>query len=247
MAITKSDVIEDAYSQMRISGLTVKASPEEISRALIRLESMMAEMQGTNLNLNYQFEEVPDPSTDTGVGFEHFQMMSSNLAMRMVDFGKPVPPELARQASQSMSNSNSIVAASQVNEVQYPNRMARGSGNVVKWNRWFRYYDPDQTPPTDSNIIVRGDTQDYTEFYTAYLTDGDTISSFTITPDNGLTLISSSNDDTAVSYRLNADETADTAAFRQVKIIIETDNGRQLTRLIDFNIRDNETTGSQGV
>ena len=247
MAIKKIDVINDAYSQLRVSGLTTNPNSNEIKTALIRLDAMMAELQGTNLNLNYQFEEEPDPDTDTGVTLPHFQMMSSNLAIRMVDLGKPVPPDLSRLASQSMSNSNSIVAAHQANEVQYPNRMARGSGNVVKWNRWFRYYDPDQIPPTDSNVIVRGDTQDYTEFYNAYLINGDTIDSYTITPDTGLTLISSSNDDATISYRINADINADTAAFRQVKIIIETTDGRQLTRLIDFNIRDNETTGSQGV
>lgn len=244
MAIKKIDVIKDAYAKIRISGLTLDPTPEATTVALEQLEGMMAELEATSMNINYQFEEEPDPNTDTGVRLEHKQMMSSNVAMRVVsNFGKEIPLSLEKQANQSLSNSNSIVAAAQITQVQYPDRMARGSGNTVKWNRWFRYFNSEITPPTDSNIIVRGDTRDYQEFYTAFLINSDFIASFTIQADTGLTLISSSNSDTTVSYRLNADIDKDTMSFRQVKIIITTDQGKVLTRLIDFNIRDNDTVG----
>ena len=99
------------------------------------------------------------------------------------------------------------------------------------------------TPPTNSNVILRGDTQDFQEFYLAYLINNDTIASFTIQADTGLTVISSSADDTTVSYRINADADKGTMEFRQVKIIITTDQGKVNTRLINFNIRDSETVG----
>lgn len=245
MAIKKIDVIGDAYAKIRISGLTVDPTTEDTAIALGQLESMMAELEATSMNLNYQFEEEPDPNTDTGVRLEHKQMMSSNLATRVVSyFGKDIPVSLDRQANQSLSNSNSIVAAAQITEVRYPDRMARGSGNTVRWNYLFRYYSQEQTPPSDSNIILRGDTQDYQEFFTAYLINDDTIASFTIQADTGLTLVSSSNDDTSVSFRITADDTKDTQSFRQVKIVITTVSGRVNSRLVDFNIQDSQTVGN---
>lgn len=245
MAITKIDVINDAYAKIRISGLTLDPTPEATTVALGQLESMMAEFEATSMNLNYQFEEIPDPNTDTGVGLEHKQMMSSNVATRVISyFGKDMPITLEKQANQSLSNSNSIVAAFQIQQVRYPDRMARGSGNTVRWSYLLRYYNQEQTPPTDSNVIFRGDTQDYQEFYTAYLINNDTIASFTIQADTGLTLVSSSADDTTVSYRITADDTKDTQSFRQVKIVITTADGRINTRLVDFNIQDSNTVGN---
>lgn len=245
MAILKIDVINDAYSQIRISGLTINPNPEDITVALIRLDGMMAEFDASNLRLNYQFEEDPDPSTDTGVALAHRQMMATNLAMRLLaDFGKPIPQPLFLQANQSLSNSNSIVSAELVNEVQYPNRQPRGSGNTVKGNRWYRYYAQDNTPPTDSNIIIRGDTRDYKEFFSSVLVDGDEIDTYTITADSGLDIVSSSNDTVSVSYRVNAPNDVQTDSFRQIKIIISTTNGLQYTRLIDFEIQENKTIGS---
>ena len=86
---TKGEVINDAYSQMRISGLTVTPSPELQSKALSRLEAFMGELEINNVCLEYNFTQVPDPSDETGVIQPFFLMMSTNLAVRLVpDFNK---------------------------------------------------------------------------------------------------------------------------------------------------------------
>jgi len=59
---TKIKLIQSMYSQMRISGLTVNPTPEDIEVALYRLEDMMAEFHGRTLDFGYLFEEHPKPS-----------------------------------------------------------------------------------------------------------------------------------------------------------------------------------------
>lgn len=244
MARTKIDDIQGAYSQMRISGLTVNPTPEDVTVALSRLENMAAELEARNICIGYNFQEVPDPSDLTNVDQHYWHMMETNLAMRLLaDFGKQVPPSLMTQANQSMSTASSISAAASVREVEYPRRMARGSGNDLRFNRWQRFQRPDKLPPNEcaTNVILIGDINDYSESFEAYLGSAENISSFEIAADVGLNLISSSNNDPLISYRVEAIENVSDGRWQQVKIVITTDLGRKETRLINFEVLSNDT------
>ena len=59
----KGDIINEAYALIRISGITSQPTPEELEKALDRLESMAEEFFGRNINVNYAFEDEPDPNT----------------------------------------------------------------------------------------------------------------------------------------------------------------------------------------
>lgn len=242
----KIDVINDAYSQMRISGLTVDPSGEDVEVALSRLESMMAEYEARNIGVNYTFEPEPDPNTLTNVGLQHKQMMATNLAVRLIpDFNKAVPNALMLQASQALSNSSSIVAAELVRQVRYPARQARGDGNTLRYNRWQRYFRQEVLAPQDSttNEIFIGDINDYEESFDAYLKDAEDIQSFTIEADPRLTLVSSSQSGVLILYRVEALDAAELSNFQQVKIVVTTTTGRIETRLIDFQIISAQTVG----
>ena len=178
----KSEHIEDAYSQLRISGITVIPSPELQAKALNRLENMMAKFYGRNMCLGYNFEQTPDLSTESGVERKHWNMIATNLAVHLIpDFNKQVPPALNALASADYSTSSSIVAADNVRQVQPPDRMPRGSGNSYKFNHQNRYNYPDEIAPNmcESNVLSKDDIEDYTESFVAYL-DSETISSYTI-------------------------------------------------------------------
>jgi hypothetical protein len=56
---TKADLINGAYSLMRISGLTVDPSGADLTLALTRLENMAAEFEGRNIITDYNFEQNP--------------------------------------------------------------------------------------------------------------------------------------------------------------------------------------------
>ena len=238
----KIDVINDAYSQMRISGLTVQPTPEDVEVALNRLEAMMHEYAARNIDVQYNFEDIPDPNSLTNVEPFAWQMMASNLASRLVmDFGKEVSMSLAMLAKTSSSTVSGVSARKFTQEVQYPRRQARGSGNTLRYNRWQRYYrDPPFAPSESStNFLNPGDINDYIENYDAYLRDTETISSYTIEGTPDLTISNDSNTDNEVSYRVTVsdDPNSTTTGFQAVVIQVVTSLGRETSRQINFQIR----------
>lgn len=240
----KSETINDAFSQLRISGLTVIASPANNATALRRLESMADELEGRNMCMGYNFEEVPDPNSQMGVARKFEYMFSTNLALRLaVDFGKAIPQSLSALASSSMSSASSAVAAKNIRQVQPSRRSPIGSGNHRN-TRYRRFHHPDPLPPNQcaTNELFIDNTQDYVEDFDVYLGE-ETISSYVITADSGLTIVSDSNTDTAVSYRITAADNSTQGIWQQVKIVITTSSGRVETRLIDFEISDSVTVG----
>ena len=52
---TKADLINGAYSLMRISGITVDPSADDLALALERLEDMAEEFAGRNIITDYNF------------------------------------------------------------------------------------------------------------------------------------------------------------------------------------------------
>jgi hypothetical protein len=245
----KIDRINAAYSQLRISGLTVNPDADDVDIALDRFETMMSELSNRGICLDYNFELNPDPNSPTNVIRAYWQMMETNLAVRLIpDFNKAVPPKLEQQATQSLSNASARVASENARQVQYPRRMPRGSANTLRTNRWQRYQRPQLLPPNEcaTNNITINDIDDYIERFRAYLGE-ETIASFTIKADPGLTIQSSSNSDTEIDYRVLATDNSTDGVWQQVRIIVTTSSGRVETRLINFNILPDETIGSVGV
>ena len=230
---TKVDIIKDAYSQLRINGLTVNPTPEDLELALGRLENMAAEFDSRNIAVNYNFEDNPDPNSITNLNRAFIQAFSTNLAIRLMpDFNKQVNSSLVSQASQSLSNMSARVAADRLQGVQYPARQPIGSGNKYG-SRWSSYYKI--ASPENTNTLKRmyvGDINDYVENFDSYLNDSETISSYSIEVDSGLTLTSDSSTDDDVIYRVEA--TAEGTS--QVTIIVTTSTGRVETRIIPFSL-----------
>ena len=196
MRIAKIDIIKTAYEHLRISGITVNASPEDIVLALDILESMMAELNSRNICPDYRFSEDGDPNDDAGVELWAKHGIATNLAVRLTPaFGKQPNPVLAMQANQSMSNLSARSA--QVREVPHSNRMLRGSGNTLRYLQ----------------------------------------SSGRSSADITLSVISSGNTFTDISYRVKALDPGDTGTDLQVlRIKMTTTDGRIEEREINFNV-----------
>jgi hypothetical protein len=244
---TKNDVIKGAYSQMRISGLTVNPNPEDSAIALERLEDMMSEFESNNICLDFNFTLVPDPTDVTNVKRAFNQMMQTNLAIRLVaDFNKVVPQTLVALASSTLSNALGFSAANNIQAVTYPNRMPLGSGNTLRTSERRRFNAPQQLPPIScaNKFILIDDVNDFEEAYVAYLNLNEYIASYVITSDVGLEIVFSSNATPLINYRVKALSNATKGSWQQVKIVITTDAGRVDTRLIDFEIQSNTTVGN---
>lgn len=238
---SKIEIVADAYSQLRISGLTVDPEPEDVELALRRLETMMADYaEARNICIGYNFEAVPNPGTPTGVSWSHKHMMATNLAVRLIpDFNKAVPQTLLDQASAAFSDTSAIAARQTTQQVNYPRRMPRGGANSLRLNRWQRYFREEQLPPNEcaTKTLIRGEIEDFQESFLAYLGAED-IQSVTTQLSPGISLVSISNNAKVVSYRIQAVDNATTGSYQQMSLTITTSTGRIENRLINFLIQD---------
>lgn len=252
----KVDFIKDAYSQLRISGITVEPTPDDLELALMRLEAMAAQWEGRNICANYNFEDQPDPNSETNVDRKFAQAFSTNLALRLVpDFGKTPSQVLASQASASLSYISSATALNPLNEVPYPSRQPVGSGNSLRYYRWWRFYHQFEGAPNncDTNLMTVGDVNDYVETYDTYLQDNEYIASYAMTVSPGLELMEDETDGNKITYRIKAVSDAqgnDQQRFtntQQVTIATKTNEDRVLTRFVYFKITDDGTRTAEAL
>ncbi|SDA11187.1 P22 tail accessory factor [Pseudomonas sp. NFPP05] len=249
MTPLKADRIAAAYSKLRISGLTVDPNPSDLELALGELESMMSELASRGIEVGYNFEQQPDPNSDLGVPQEFWNMVTCNLAVRLIsDFNKEPPMTLFNQASQSLSLASGVCARNRIRNVQYPSRQPIGSGNR-RYERWQRFYAQfNELPPNkpDTLEIMQGETNDFTESFEAYLRTDEAISAFAVTCDNGLVVVSSVLNVADIDYRLSAPADLTPSIWQQVKIRIETTEGRVEIRIRNFQVTPYVRVGNQG-
>ena len=231
---TKIELIDRAYSKLRISGITVNPNPTDINIALDEMECMLAEWELVNVCLGYNFEDDPDPNTETGLVRGYENGVQTNLSVRLApEFGK-LSGELMMQASQSYSKLSSATA--KVRQTPYPNRQPVGQANTLRLNRWRRFYDIDPSAPNNcsTEIMAKGDIVDSSVNYSSSLESGDTISSVTLTPSNGLTILSQSFTDSTVDFRIQADS----AGTQFVKIEMITTNGLESNECLFYSVAE---------
>lgn len=230
----KIDIINDSYSQLRISGITVDPTPANVQLALDRLEGMAAEYEDRGMCGGYNFTDEPDPSDESGIPLKYRQAYSAPLTLRLVDFGKTIPPELMAQAFQA----SSFLSAStfQLRPTQHPRTMPLGSGNTRRTLQWRRYYPAIPQPPIEcATIQMRvGDINDFSETWDEYLNDGETLDSYTVEVTTGLTMQTQSLATPIISYRIKAD----TEGFQAVEFTVLTSDGRVDVRTVNFEISE---------
>ncbi|MCH9645662.1 MAG: packaged DNA stabilization gp4 family protein [Proteobacteria bacterium] len=238
--IDKIDIINDAYSQLRISGLTSNPSTGDLELALSRLEDMAAEWESQNIIVGYNFQQDPDPNDDSGIQPAFKLAFSRNLAVALIaDFNKQVPQSLMTSARGSLSSVISSSAASRLKGYSYPDRMPIGSGNR-NYSRWARFFREKQIPnTTQSNQIFIGDITDFIFNFDSTLKDNEYIETYDLQIDSGLKLISSSLDDdeNSISYRIEATAPNNyTSSISQITAIINTSEERVLTSRMFFTL-----------
>lgn len=231
MQIKKGDIVNRAYSRLRISGLTVNPSPEDVSLAMTTLESMMAELESITICTGYNVEPFAesDPDTESGIGQEYFNAISLLLSGELCpDFGKEPSPKhqaLIDGAYATLSN-----ASFKAREVPYPNRMPRGSGNRIY--RFNRYFPQDETPQRDCDRInvpitlLYGVTLNWDE----QLDDGETIVSSSYKKEGNFTVSDYSFTDTTVSFNVQNE----TLGYTDLIVTITTSIGRTTKRKVQF-------------
>lgn len=230
---TKADLIAGAYSQLRISGLTVNPTGSDLQLALERLENMVEEF---DVAIGYNFENVPNASSLHNVKRKYWQALQTNLAVRLIpDFNKEVPEQLQLQANQSLSNlvTDTIVTR----QVNYPSRQPVGSGNRSYQGAYNRYYSPTRQAPNSPQTVktIVGNIDNYSESFEAYLDEAEDLASYVLTAEEGLTVLSESLATPSVNFQLSFAK-ADPAL--KVVIVATTTAGRVTTRVVYFEVVD---------
>ena len=240
---TKAELINGAYSLLRISGITVEPSGDDLMLALERLEDMAAEFEGRNIVTDYNFEQTPETTSPHNLQRKHWFAYKANLAVKLLpDFGKQPHPVLLSQ--QQAAYSYLVGNTAPVRESTPSPRMAIGSGNALRRFRWNRFYRPEAKAPLSANTktMFVGDVKVFSESFVAYLDQSETISTYTIEADAGLTISDDSNTDKFVTYTVTATGVSDGSSIGllQVKIVVTTSGSRVETRIVDFTLEQSD-------
>jgi len=236
---TKANHINDAYEELRISGITITQGATGNTIGLNRLEAMMAMFfEAANMNVGYNFEENPDLNTPSGVTAAHDTMISQNLALELcLAYGKDPSANLRQQANGAYQGSLAIVARNNTRQVQPSRRMPRGSGNEYRFPVWNRYMRPPILPPSVPGVIqiIEGETEDYTLDVSAWLGDN-SIASIALLDDPRLTIDSSSVSEGTISYTVTAADDSSEGPWQLIQITVTDDAGRVNIWLVSFEV-----------
>lgn len=208
----KGDLITDALSKMKISGITAPPDAEDNQLMLQRLEALLYELQERGIDLDYNFTIDPDPADFHGMQYYAFNPISSILAFRSVqDFGLQAPPTLVTQARAGNDIVSARAGRDKLRQVAYPSRQPRGSGNTQRYIRWRTFYPEPFRPPLQPPAIRMrvGETLNFERSFAERLGKNETITNIAVNASEGLTYTQVSLTDTRVNYRLTGLERSD--------------------------------------
>jgi hypothetical protein len=237
----KVDIINDAFSKLRISGLTVSPTAEETQLALRRLENLMNELYVRNICLNYNFESLPNANSLHNMPPDSWDSIKTLLAYRLIpDFGKGFQPDQALTNQANAASSFLYASTADFREAPYPMRMPVGNGNSRRYLYWRRYYSQTIDVPIECPTVnaFKDDIDDYTATYENVLKSGETVVSYTLEVDDGLQVLSESLSTPVVNYRIKATGSDNTSGsiYARVKIVATTSTGRVITQFRNFVI-----------
>lgn len=224
---TKIDLVNGAFAELRISGLTSATDSEDIELGLSALEDVMHDV---NLSLPFNFEELPDPNTESGLPEFATLAIKLKLAERLA----PSYNKSSAIPGLPSAWSRLITRISQPQYLQPSALMPLGRGNRP-------YFCSDNYMPSPVNLpsgTIELNIDDAGMFlveFGDYLQPGEAISSIVATAEAGITVLSDSI--TGDSYSLEV-QAGSTTGLTRIKLVMTGDLGSARTRYMYFNIVD---------
>ena len=162
---TKGEHINSALRVLRISGITVMPSGDELADCLESLEDMMNYF-GTSIDTNWIKEDSPNAGTLSGIDDAFNEAVSWNLALRLCDmYGKAETPRMAKLASAGIHQWRR--ATIKVNPTTQPKTMPIGSGNQIFGLDYDNFFGGEKAPTGSSKTEYanKGDTVNYSMYF----------------------------------------------------------------------------------
>ncbi len=234
-SLTKIQMVDRAFDKLRISGFTSLPKPGEAQKAILTLESMCHELDGTGYVTGYNFESTPDPNSESGLAASLHLAFPKALAVELIpEYGKGQQPDpiLLKQAAGAMSVIHRITKPRRKSPL--PNtvpmgKAARSRYSQVSWKYHTDYPDPPHIPAPYR--MYEGDIAMRQEDAAPWLQPGDTVASYTIEASTGLNIESDSLIGQVVKYvvKNTGDEEGIENQEMLVQIVITTTLGEVRT------------------
>jgi hypothetical protein len=227
---TKIELVNGAFAELRISGLTSAVDPEDIELGLSALEEVMHDV---NLPLPFNYEDFPDPNTETGLPEFATVAVKLKLAERLA----PSYNKSTAIPGLPAAWSRLITRISQPQYLQPSALMPLGRGNRP-------YFSSNNYMPTPVNLpagtiaLNVGDAGMFLVEFGDYLQQGEVISSVTDTAEAGITVLSDAIAGTTYNIEVQA---GSSTGLTRIKLAMVGDLGSKRTRYMYFNIVDGTT------
>jgi len=131
MSWTKRQLCEEAFAELALAGYSFDLQPEEMQRALRRLDSMMATWDAKGIRVGYRLPASPDasdPDEDSGLPDTAAETVYLHLALRLAPGeGKQISQDTRRAARDGYEAL--LFEAARPRQQQFPHTMPLGAGN----------------------------------------------------------------------------------------------------------------------
>lgn len=239
--ITKNDIVLNAFSEMRISGITVSPNPTEVTDAITVLDNMMLNWENENICIGYIRPESygqSDPNDDSGIPDTAVFAVVANLSKVLCpSYGKQPHMQTLANARQGKSNLYNIELPQRENNPFLP----KGSGEVYGYYG-YSYRTPKFQSQTDdapdncqTSIIKVGQIDSYTYDFNSLIADGDSIDSYTVDYGSGVSVLEHAESDGFITLKCEGLS----VGFSKVKITLNfAPSGLINPVTINFDVRE---------
>ena len=224
---TKIELVNGAFAELRISGLTSAVDAEDIELGLSALEDVMHDV---NLSLPFNFEELPDPNTESGLPEFATLAIKLKLAERLA----PSYNKSSAIPGLPSAWSRLITRISQPQYLQPSALMPLGRGN----RQYFcsnNYMPAPVNLPAGTIELNINDAGMFLVEFGDYLQSGEVISSIVDTAEIGITVLSDSIIGDSYSIEVQA---GSSTGLTRIKLVMTGNMGSKRTRYMYFNIVD---------
>ena len=223
---------------MRISGLTVNPSPEDLEIGLQVADDLAAELKAEGLDVKWAQPSTyggSDPNDNSGLSREMAGPFKKLLFLELCShFGKPVPQEVLLTARQGKKALENLIVS--VPDAENPSTLPIGSGK--EWDYRDRAFYPEPAVNNDADYVFKGDilnfTYDFAQEYPQWILDETLVTAVWDSKD-GISIASESIGDTAASAELTFNKLGGyTVSITATK----TGSTDKLTVIKNFVVRD---------
>lgn len=149
---TKQQLVDQAFAEIGLPVEVFNVGPDQMARALNRLDAMMATWYGAGIHVGYALASNPGDSSleaESGLADITVEAVYLNLAIRLAPGrGKAVSPELRMAANQAYSTLEKAAAAPE--QQQFRSSLPLGAGNKT----WRYNAGPFISPPVDQLTVT---------------------------------------------------------------------------------------------